>query len=107
MKLRTFLSTNSLTLLTGMMNRALTVRTGFMDKFQLLLLSIPCGALEATDLFQPFERGSAKAAGTGLGLSIVRAIAEGHDGKASLRAGDGGIGAIATIEIPLKEGHAA
>ncbi len=59
------------------------------------------------DLFQPFERGAAPAAGTGLGLSIVRAIAEGHDGRASLRAGDGGVGAIATIELPTHGGQAA
>lgn len=67
---------------------------------------LSAAALRA-DLFQPFERASAKTAGTGLGLSIVRAIAEGHGGSASLRACGTGHGAIATLEVSTVEGQAA
>ena len=68
-----------------------------------------------TDLFRPFERGSAKTAGTGLGLSIVRAIAEGHGGTASLRSGQRGSGqrssaqpgAVATLTVATHEEKSA
>ena len=39
--------------------------------------------------------------GSGLGLAIVRSIAQRHGGSLQLRAGDDGVGLVASIEIPL------
>ena len=42
--------------------------------------------------------------GSGLGLAIVRSIAHRHGGILRLRAGDDGVGLVASIEIPMPTG---
>jgi signal transduction histidine kinase len=53
------------------------------------------GPDEAEQAFQRFWRGSSRAPGSGLGLAIVRATAERHGGRASVR------GSRFTIELPV------
>ncbi|MBH5133075.1 HAMP domain-containing protein [Streptomyces sp. HB-N217] len=59
---------------------------------------------DAEVIFERFRRGTARrgvrGTGAGLGLSIVRAIAEGHGGRAELRATEGG---GATFVLTLEE----
>ncbi|WP_374297529.1 ATP-binding protein [Sphingomonas sp.] len=56
-------------------------------------------------LFEPFVRGDPSrnraTGGTGLGLAIVRAITERHGGEATLANRPGGIGARASVTLPL------
>ncbi|MGW8376542.1 ATP-binding protein [Streptomyces sp. ODS28] len=66
---------------------------------------------DAALVFERFRRGSARrgvrSGGAGLGLSIVKAIVEGHGGRAELRATEGG-GATFALVLPVEgdPGHA-
>ncbi|PLT45472.1 Osmosensitive K+ channel histidine kinase KdpD [Paenibacillus pasadenensis] len=53
-------------------------------------------------IFQKFYRSgnAASVTGTGLGLSIAKAVAELHGGSIAAGPGDGGIGAVMTVELP-------
>jgi signal transduction histidine kinase len=55
-------------------------------------------------VFEPFYRGSptrGRAGGAGLGLSIARWIVEAHEGTISLDPGEGGVGTVATVLLPV------
>jgi two-component system, OmpR family, sensor histidine kinase TctE len=52
-------------------------------------------------VFERFYRASSHADGTGLGLPIVREIAHRQGGAVTLDAGEGGVGLVAIVEIPL------
>ena len=58
-------------------------------------------------IFDPFRQGSAsrkrRARGLGLGLAIVRQLAEAHGGKAEAHSDGKGLGAVFSIQLPLKQ----
>ena len=54
-------------------------------------------------IFQPFNRGpglSDRDGGTGLGLALVKALAELHNGRVTLKSEEGA-GTAVTIELPI------
>jgi two-component system, NtrC family, nitrogen regulation sensor histidine kinase NtrY len=59
------------------------------------------GVSETANLFVPFF--TTKTGGSGIGLALARQIAEAHGGEALLRTRTGGVGAEATIRLPLAE----